>query len=338
MTAREASRHGYRFPLFRLGFPRRHYLLSLTDTMFLRTLRTPQVALLAPVLWLAATVPASAAEGVDPSAAPLFNVSGVPVTNAMVTTWFFSLVLILLIRWAVGRPKLIPSRGQTVVETLVGELRSLVEMIVGPKIVDKVFPLLISFFIFILIMNWSGLLPGAGSIGLVKNTNGHLEFTSAFRPADSDLNTTLALTIVSFTAWLYFVLRYAGLGVLVKDIFGNKASKKDVHIILYFALSPIFFLVGFIEIISILSRLLSLSFRLYGNVFGGESLLDAMYQICPYLLPVPVMMMELLVGVVQAFVFTLLTTVYIGLICNHEGGDHAHDEHAEDESHSEAAH
>ncbi len=306
--------------------------------MLLRSLRSPKVALLAPVLWLAATLPASAAEGVDPSAQELFNVGGLPLTNSMVTTWFFSLVLILAIRWAVGRPKLIPSRGQTVVETLVGELRSLIEMIVGTRMVDKVFPLLISFFIFILIMNWSGLLPGAGSLGVIRNASGHMEFTTAFRPADSDLNTTLALTIVSFSAWLYFVLRYAGIGVLIKDIFGNKASKKDVHIALYFALSPIFFLVGFIEIISILSRLLSLSFRLYGNVFGGESLLDAMYNICPYLLPVPVMMMELLVGVVQAFVFTLLTTVYIGLICNHEGGDHAHDEHAEGESHTEAAH
>lgn len=303
--------------------------------MLSRTLRSPKVALLAPLLWLAATAPASAAEGVDP---PLFHLGSLGVTNTMGTTWFFSIVLILLIRWAVGKPKLIPSRSQTVVETLVSELRSLIEMIVGPHMVDKVFPLLVSFFIFILIMNWSGLLPGAGSIGIIRNENGNITLTSAFHPADSDLNTTLALTIVSFTAWLYFVLRYAGIGILIKDIFGNKASKKDVHIALYFALSPIFFLVGFIEIISILSRLLSLSFRLYGNVFGGESLLNAMYNICPYLLPVPVMMMELLVGVVQAFVFTLLTTVYIGLICNHEGGDHAQEEHAEGESYGETAH
>jgi len=306
--------------------------------MLLHSIRSPKVVLLAPALWLAATLPASAAEGVEVVAPTVFHIAGFPVTNSMVTTWFFSLVLIALIRWAVGRPKLIPSRGQTVVETLVGELRSLVELIVGPKMVDKVFPLLISFFIFILIMNWSGLLPFAGTFGIVHNENGHLVLTTVFRPADSDLNTTLALAIVSFSAWLYFVLRYAGLGVLLKDLFGNKADKKDVHIALYFALSPVFFLVGFIEVISIMSRPLSLSFRLFGNVFGGESLLDAMYNICPYVLPVPVMMMEMLVGIIQAFVFTLLTTVYIGLICNHEGGDHAHEEHAEGETHGEAAH
>jgi len=299
--------------------------------MFLRSFRFNKYALLAPALSLAATASAMGAEGVDPRAAQVYSLGGLPVTNSMVTTWFFSIALILVVRWAVGTPKLVPSRGQTVVETVVVGLRDAMEPIVGKKMIKPVFPLLISFFIFILIMNWSGLLPGAGTIGLVHEGG---EFKTIFRPADSDLNTTLALTIVSFVAWLYFVLRYAGIGVLLKDIFGNKASKKDVHILLYFALTPIFFLVGFIEIISILSRLLSLSFRLYGNVFGGENLLDSMYHIFPFLLPVPFYALELLVGVVQAFVFTVLTAVYIGLICNHEGGDHEHDDaHAHADAH-----
>ncbi len=294
--------------------------------MIPRRLRWKTLLLLAPALWLAATTSAFGAEGVSPKADELFNVGGFPITNSMVTTWFFSLVLILAIRWAVGRPKLVPSRGQTVVETALTGLRDIFEPIVGSHMIDKVFPLLISFFFFILIMNWSGLLPGAGTIGIV-NQNG--EFHTIFRPADSDLNTTLALTIVSFSAWLYFVLRYAGLGALLKDIFGNKANKKDVHIVIYILLFPVFFLVGGIEVISILSRLLSLSFRLYGNVFGGESLMDAIYNICPWVLPVGVYLMETLVGVVQAFVFCVLTAVYIGLICNHEGGDHAEEGHGE---------
>jgi len=295
-----------------------------------RSFRWKKLPFVASLLWLAAAAPVFGAEGgVQPKSDILFNVGDYGVTNAMVTTWFFSLILILLVRLAVGRPKLIPSRGQTVVETVLTGLRDILETIVGKHMIDKVFPLLISFFFFILIMNWSGLLPGAGSIGLISQ-DGH--FTTVFRPADSDLNTTLALTIVSFTAWLYFVLRYAGVGVLLKDLFGNKASKKEVHIALYLALSPVFFLVGFIEIISILSRLLSLSFRLFGNVFGGESLLDAMYNIFPYGLPSIFYFMELMVGVVQAFVFVVLTAVYIGLICNHEGGDHDHAE----EGHGEA--
>jgi F-type H+-transporting ATPase subunit a len=297
--------------------------------MTLRSFRWKKYALLTPALLLAATTPAFGAEGVAPQASELFSVGGVSITNSMVTTWFFSLMLILLVRWASGRPQLVPSRGQAVVESILTGLRDIFETIVGKRMIDKVFPLLISLFIFILIMNWSGLLPGAGSIGMVDAGG---DFTTIFRPADSDLNTTLGLAIISFVAWLYFVLRYAGLGALVKDIFGNKADKKEVHILLYFALSPIFFLVGFVEIISILSRLLSLSFRLYGNVFGGESLLDAMYNICPYLLPVIFYFMEIMVGIVQAFVFVVLTAVYIGLICNHEGGDHDHaeDGHAAD--------
>ncbi len=301
--------------------------------MIPRSPRWNKLLLLAPALWLAAAAPALGAEaGVQPQADVIYHVAGLPITNSMVTTWVFSILLILLVRWAVGKPKLLPSRGQTVIETVLTGVRDIMETIVGKHMIDKVFPLLISFFIFILIMNWSGLIPGAGTVGIV-HANG--EFSTVFRPADSDLNTTLGLTIVSFAAWLYFVLRYAGIGVLLKDIFGNKASKDEVHVLLYFALSPVFFLVGFIEIISILSRLLSLSFRLFGNVFGGESLMDAMYHIFPWGLPVIFYFMEIMVGVVQAFVFVVLTAVYIGLICNHEGGDHAHDEEHAGEAHGE---
>jgi F-type H+-transporting ATPase subunit a len=304
--------------------------------MSLRAIRPKTSALLAALVWLAAAAPASAAEGVSPGPDVLFSLGPLPVTNSMVTTWFFSLTLILLVRWAVGKPQLIPSRGQTLVETVVNGLRDIFELIVGKDMIGRVFPLLIGFFVFILIMNWSGLLPGAGAIGVVHDDGaGHLVLENVFRPADSDLNTTLALAIVSFVSWLYFVLRYAGPGTLMKDLFGNKADKKEVHILIYLALSFIFFLVGIIEVISILSRLISLSVRLYGNIYGGESLLDAMYAICPYGLPVPFYILELLVGVVQAFVFTVLTAVYIGLICNHESGDHDEEDHGA-EPHAEA--
>ncbi len=298
--------------------------------MILRSIRWNKTLFFAPALLLAGATSAFGAEGgVDPQPTILFNAGPLPVTNSMVTTWFFSIVLILVIRWVAGKPKLIPTRGQAAVETMVVGLRDTFELIVGKSMINRVFPLLISFFIFILIMNWSGLLPGAGSFGRV-NEDG--SFSAFFRPADSDLNTTLALTIVSFIAWLYFVLRYAGAGVLLKDIFGNKADRKDVPLALFLILYVVFFLVGFIEIISILSRLLSLSFRLYGNVIGGENLLDSMYGIFANVLPVPFYLMEMLVGVIQAFVFTVLTAVYIGLICNHEGGehDHADDDHGEE--------
>ena len=123
--------------------------------------------------------------------------------------------------------------------------------------------------------------------------------------------------------------------VVLKDIFGNKADKSEVPTIIYYPLFLIFFAVGLIEIISIAFRPISLSLRLFGNVFGGESLIHAMSAMQRWGLPMPFYFLELLISFVQAFVFTLLISVYIGLLCNH-GDDHEH-AHA-DEGHKEAAH
>jgi F-type H+-transporting ATPase subunit a len=172
-------------------------------------------------------------------------------------------------------------------------------------------------------MNWSGLLPGVGTIKY--DVHGH--WIDAIRPATSDLNTTLALSIISFVAWTYFVLRYAGFKVLIFDLFVNKADKKELSTPMWIMLSFIFLGVGGIEVVSIAFRLISLSFRLYGNVFGGENLIHALGGIAPYVVPAIAGLLEVLVGLIQAFVFTLLSAVYIGLICNHEGGhdeEHAH--------------
>ena len=128
-------------------------------------------------------------------------------------------------------------------------------------------------------------------------------------------------------AWTYFVLRYAGLKVLIFDLFGNKADRKEIGWGMWIMLSFIFVGVGGIEVVSIAFRLISLSFRLYGNVFGGENLIHSLGGIAPYVVPAIAGLLEVLVGLIQAFVFTLLSAVYIGLICNHEGGhddEHAH--------------
>ncbi len=127
--------------------------------------------------------------------------------------------------------------------------------------------------------------------------------------------------------------RYAGFKVLVFDLFGNKADKKEVGMLMWVLLIPIFFAVGGIEVVSIAFRLISLSFRLFGNVFGGENLIHALSDpstlgaAATYVVPAMAGLLEVLVGLIQAFVFTLLSAVYIGLICNHEGGhddEHAH--------------
>jgi F-type H+-transporting ATPase subunit a len=214
----------------------------------------------------------ASSEGVNPSAQDLFHIGGVPISNSIFTTWLIAALIIIAIRLAVGTPKLIPGKGQAVVEGMAQGLRDALEPIVGKKMIGKTFPLLCGFFVFILLMNWSGLLPGVGTIKFQHD--GH--WLDAIRPANSDLNTTLALSVLSFVAWTYFVLRYAGFKVLVFDLFGNKADKKEVGMLMWVLLIPIFFAVGGIEVVSIAFRLISLSFRLFGNVFGGENLIHAL--------------------------------------------------------------
>ena len=268
-------------------------------------------------------------EGVKPSATDLFSLGGIPISNSILTTWIIAALIIIGVRLTVGTPKLIPGKGQGVVEGMAQGLRDALEPIVGKKMIGKTFPLLCGFFVFILLMNWSGLLPGVGTIKFQHEG----DWLDAIRPANSDLNTTLALSVLSFVAWTYFVLRYAGFKVLIFDLFGNKANKKEVGMLMWVLLIPIFFAVGGIEVVSITFRLLSLSFRLFGNVFGGENLIHALGDpktlgaFATYIVPALAGMLEVLVGVIQAFVFTLLSAVYIGLICNHEGGhddEHAH--------------
>lgn len=253
---------------------------------------------------------------------PLWDGFSLPITNSILTTWIVALVLIALIRLACGRPKLVPSKGQYAVETVLGMFKEILEPILGKKAFPAAFPLLICLFFFILAQNWAGLIPGVGTIGwhetaLAADGTETETFRALFRPLGADMNGTLGLALVSFGAWAIIVLKYAGAKAVLFDWFGNKADKRDVPAAVYYFLSLIFFAVGFIEIISVIFRPVSLSFRLFGNVFGGETLMHSTgYFTAFYFL-------ELLVGVVQALVFTLLSAVYIGLITNHDSGEHA---------------
>lgn len=265
----------------------------------------------------------AASSGVSPSPYVLFEIPGtdIPVTNSMVMSWVISLILIVVIRAMVGKPKMVPGRGQAIVENLLGGIRGILAPIVGRRMIGPTFPILIGFFVFILIHNWSGLLPGVGAFGYYDD-HGHLRYW--MRPGNADLNMTLALAIIHFVAWIWFTMRYAGPKVLAYDIFGNKADPNGVPRLIYVGLFGVFLLVGVIEVISILFRNVSLPFRLFGNVFGGENLLTSMTGLVGWIVPVPFYFLEVLIGFVQALVFTLLVAVYIGLICNH--GDH--EEHA----------
>jgi len=300
---------------------------------------------------------ASAADGgVSPYAYKIGDVFGIPITNAMVTSWVISLLLVVVVRLMIGKISLVPSRGQVIIETVVIGVRDLIKPIVGKRMVGPTYWLLGGLFTFILISNWSGMMPGVGTVGedqlkiqfvdsgeksrfaetandpearaaMIENlrdegrVDEHLNYY--VRPANSDLNMTLALAFISMVAWLYYIFVYTGPKGVIHDIFGNKASKDQVPVPIYYLLTVIFIGVGFIEIISIIFRPVSLSVRLFGNMFGGENLLTSMHGLFAFVLPIPFYFLEVLIGFVQALVFTLLVAVYIGLICNH-GEEHEH--------------
>jgi F-type H+-transporting ATPase subunit a len=278
--------------------------------------------LLSTVLFLSGTASAlHAADSVSTSPYTLTEVLGLPITNSIVTTWVISILLIVVIRWSVGTPKMIPDKGQAVIENLLDWLKGLLEPIVGKKAFPMTFPVLMGLFLFILIHNWSALLPGVGVFGFYDEY-GTLKYW--MRPANADLNATFGMALVAMIAWFVISLKTVGAKFFAWELFGNKADKKETPTAIYLMLFPIFIGVGFIEMVSIAFRPVSLSFRLFGNVFGGENLLASMTGLAPYLIPVPFYFYEVLVGVVQALIFTLLVAIYVGLITNHGDEEHAH--------------
>ncbi len=173
--------------------------------------RVPKLACLLGALAWAAPVFAADHEGVAPKAANLTNAHGL-ITNSMVTSWIVAVVVIILVRLAVRKPKLVPTAAQAIVESLVQGVLDLTGPIVGSRVAQKTLPLLIGLFTYILAQNWSGLFPGVGTV-LMKNSAGHwIEFV---RPGNADLNGTIALAVVSMVCWLYFILRYAGIRAVV---------------------------------------------------------------------------------------------------------------------------
>lgn len=263
---------------------------------------------------------ANASAAVSPAADELLNVFGLPITNSMITSWVVSICLILAIRAAVGRPQMVPSKGQALVESLLCFVRDTTKPIVGNKAFRLSLPVILGLFFYILIQNWSGLIPGVGSLGTgYVGDDGHFHVTQPWiRPANADWNGTIALALVTMVAWLFIVLKSDGPVVLIKDLFGNKADKGEVGKFMWMALWPIFLIVGVIEVVSILIRPLTLSVRLFGNIYGGESLLHQTGFIFPFYF------LELIVGFVQPLVFVLLFSVYVGLICNHGDGEEHH--------------
>ena len=280
---------------------------------------------------------------------------GQAITNSIIVAAVVAGIILLLARSATRKMELVPGRvgTQNAFEMVVEALYDMVEGIVGRHMVAKVFPLLATLFIFILISNWFGLLPGVGTIGFGEHHHGpflslaHVE-APLLRPANADLNLTLGMALVFSIFWLIWSFKELGVGGFFGHIFGPKGGVKGW---LAIGLMPIFIFVGLIEVVSIAFRPVSLSLRLFGNIYAGENLMHTMSTlgdalpaplpiILAVLVPIPFYFLELLVGVVQALVFTLLCAVYIQLTTSHEGGEHgAHDDvhHASTDDHGAAS-
>lgn len=256
--------------------------------------------------------------GLSQKAVEIGRPFGFPITNSMVVTWVVAIALIVFAQLSTRRMAAVPGGAQNLFEWLVEGLYGLLESIIGRHLVEKTFWFFATIFIFILSANWMGLVPGVGTIGWGHQTDhGFVIDQPLLRGANADLNMTLAMALVFFACWIVWAVQEVGPVGVLKELF---APKGDTTGALRLLMIVVFFAAGLLEIISILFRPVSLSFRLYGNVFAGENMLETMARLVPglgWLLPIPFYFMELLVGLVQALVFMLLTAVFTLLICQH---------------------
>lgn len=233
------------------------------------------------------------------------TIAGVPITSTLLTVWLTMVILTILVFFLRSRLSLVPGKLQNFFELVVGSVYDyMADTLESRELAKKYFGLVMTIFIFILTMNWVGLLPGIDSIGFYQEVESHGEVVQKlvplFHPPATDLNITIAFAIVAFLA-----IELAGVTVLGFFKYAGKFINFS---------SPLAFIIGLIELLSELARLIAFSFRLFGNIFAGKTmLLVVMFLATPYLLPVPLLAYELFVGFIQAFIFAILTLFFIKL-------------------------
>jgi F-type H+-transporting ATPase subunit a len=250
------------------------------------------------------------------AAEPIFNIGTFSVTNTYINS-VLTVVLFVIAAFIIKRSvKDVPKGIQNLVEMVIETLLGYFDQVTGDRKKSmKFLPLIGTLFFFILISNWIGILPGIGSIGVTKMLHGELEFIPIFRPANTDLNLTLAMAVTGVVAshiigvgvigfWRY-LNKFIKAGDIVRSV--KSRSGKEIFT------AMIEFVVGLIEIISEVAKVISLSLRLFGNVFAGEVLLTVLASIIAYAVPLPFIALELLVGLIQATVFSMLVLVYISV-------------------------
>lgn len=265
------------------------------------------------------------------------HVGDFPISNTLVNSTiavaFF--VIVGLIVKLITRER--PGRLQAGAEMLLEGLLNFFDQVTHDRAKSRRFlPIVGTLFLFILVSNWMGLLPGTGSIGVWLELHGKWELIPLLRPANSDLNLTLAMALVAVVGahlmaaitlgpWVHFN-KFIQISPLIKAIVSLKPTK--------IMTAAVEFVVGIIEIFSELAKVASLSLRLFGNIFAGEVLMTVIAALVAWFVPLPFMAIELLVGIVQATVFSMLTLVYLTVLSSAQHG--SHEEHKAEHAHAKA--
>ncbi len=229
----------------------------------------------------------------------LMRIGPFPLTNTILDTLLVD-ALILGTTYTVAKQKIsiVPKALQNLLELIVETFYELTQSVAGKR-VTYIFPYFMTFFLFILLANWTGLLPGVGTVGFFHKIGKEMEFIPLLRSATSDINTTLGLALVSVVATHMLSIKHLG----IKE-----------YIARYVSLNPINLFVGVLEIVGEITKVISLSFRLFGNVFAGEVVLGTVSSIFAFIFPLPFLLLEVVVGLVQALVFSMLTMAFMAIL------------------------
>jgi F-type H+-transporting ATPase subunit a len=270
-----------------------------------------------------------------------FQVGRFPVTNTVINTVLVDGFLLLLAYYTAKNIKLIPGKFQSIMELIIGGFHNFVESVAGEK-TKKIFPYFMTFFIFIVIANWSGLIPGVTTFGLEKTEvhDGHEEhhIVPFIRPLTSDINATFALALISLIATHLLAIREVGLKEYLSRFFAfipflvslakgkpkiNLNFKDPLSVVIGVITPLVMVFVGLLELVSEFVKAISLSFRLFGNIYAGEVVLETVHGLFAFLFPLPFLLLELIVGIVQGLVFAMLTMVFM-VILSSKHSEEAH--------------
>jgi F-type H+-transporting ATPase subunit a len=260
-------------------------------------------------------------------AEPISHLGSFAITNSLLTSWIAVVVLVIFFVVLSKKIKHIPKGIQNIFEFLLEGALDLADSVTGDrKKTEKFLPISLALFLFVLVNNWLGLLPGVGTIGFVESSHGENIFVPFLRGGTADLNTTLAIAliavivshimgIIAIGSWKHlnkFINLEAFLAI-------PKKIKQEPTIVL---INPIRAFVGIVEVIGEVAKVASLSFRLFGNIFAGEVLLASMMALFAFILPLPFIFLEIIVGIIQALIFAMLSMVFMTIATQDHAEEH----------------